>query len=243
MSKPKGPRPIIVEIAKPFGLEVIRSHWSKGSTVTRQYFSDLFPLVVGRPYDGKLDKRSIAEALLHYAGGSTPEGITITDDMFSKGGTVTNTYFEALKEALESCSNIERNGFTASDTEPKKNELSEASDELPEGGHEGRKLLVRHYRRERSKALTLSAKRMARKKHPEKLLTCEICGAIPEKTYKEDTIEAHHRTPLNTLSGPTKVMPSDLAMICPNCHRAVHKVKNCNMNEIVKRLKVSGITK
>jgi hypothetical protein len=72
MAKPQGPRPIIVEIAKPFGLEVIRAHWAPGSTVTNDYFLALFPLVVGRHYDGKLDKRSIAEALLLYAGGSNP---------------------------------------------------------------------------------------------------------------------------------------------------------------------------
>jgi len=46
MAKPQGPRPIIVEIAKPYGLEVIQKHWALGSTVTRDYFLDLFPLVV-----------------------------------------------------------------------------------------------------------------------------------------------------------------------------------------------------
>lgn len=243
MAKPPGPRPIIVEIAKPFGLEIIQAHWSKGSTVRREYFLDLFPLVVGRPYDGKLDKRSIAEALLLYAGGLNPEGIAITDDMFSDGSTVTNSYFNALKKALETCRDVEHNGLTASDADLKKVEMDEATDELPEGGHEGRKLLVSHYRRERSKALSLSAKRIARNKHPERLLVCEICSTIPEKTYKEDTIEAHHRTPLNKLAGSTKVMPADLAMICPNCHRAVHKVENCSMPEVSKRLKAAGVIK
>ena len=243
MGNPSKPRPIIVEIAKPFGLEVIPIHWSTGSTVRTEYFQDLFPLVVGRPYDGKLDKRSIAEALLLYAGGSTPEGIAITDDMFSDGSTITNTYFKALKKALETCKDIERNGLTPSDADLKKTEIDEAAAELPEGGHEGRKLLVSHYRRERSKALSISAKRIARSKHPEKLLVCEICSAVPEKTYKEDTIEAHHRTPLNKLAGSTKVMPSDLAMICPNCHRAVHKVENCSMPEVTKRLKAAGVIK
>lgn len=243
MAKPQGPRPIIVEIAKPYGLEVIQKHWAVGSTVTRDYFLDLFPLVVGRPYDGKLDKRSIAEALLLYAGGSNPNEYTITEDMFSNGSTITNTYFNALKKALQICRDVEQNGLTASDSEAKKGELDEAADELPEGGQEGRKLLVSHYRRERSKALSISAKKIARSKHPEKLLVCEICSVVPEKTYREDTIEAHHRIPLNKLAGSTKVMPSDLAMICPNCHRAVHKVENCSMPEVTKRLKAAGVIK
>ena len=161
MAKPQGPRPIIVEIAKPYGLEVIQKHWAVGSTVTRDYFLDLFPLVVGRPYDGKLDKRSIAEALLLYAGGSNPTEYTITEDMFSNGSTITNSYFNALKKALETCRDVEHNGLTASDADLKKVEMDEATDELPEGGHEGRKLLVSHYRRERSKALSLSCLLMA----------------------------------------------------------------------------------
>ena len=243
MAKLEGPRPIIVEIAKPYGLEVIKDHWSKGGTVTKEYFIDLFRLVVGREYDGKLDKRSIAEALLLHAGGTSPIKDTITDDMFSKGSTITNSYFKALKGALEDCRQIEVNGLTPSNAETKKFEIDEATDELQEGSEEGRLKLVSHYRRERSKALSLSAKRIARNKHPEHLLVCEICNLIPEKVYKADTIEAHHRTPLNLINGTAKVMPPDLAMICPNCHRAVHKVKNCSMPEISKRLKAAGLIK
>ena len=243
MAKPKGPRPIIVDIARPYGLEVLKKHWATGSTVTRNYFLDLFPLVVGRPYDGRLDKRSIAEALLLHAGGSNPAAYSITQDMFSNGSTITNTYFIALKKALKACRDIERNGLIPSNSEVKKLELDEATQELPDGGLEGRKLLVRHYRRERSKALSISAKRIARLNHPEKLLVCEICSLVPEKTYREETIEAHHRTPLKKLAGSTKVMPSDLAMICPNCHRAVHKVENYSMPEVAKRLKAAGVIK
>lgn len=241
MTKPKGPRPIIVEIAKPYGLEITQKHWAAGSTVTRDFFLDLFPLVVGRPYDGKIDKRSIAESLLLHAGGSNPTEYTINEEMFSNGSTVTNTYFNALKKALATCRNVEEHGHFHSNAEALKWELNEAAEELPQGGQEGRKLLVSHYRRERNKALSASAKRIARLKHPEKLLVCEICGLVPEKTYKEDTIEAHHRTPLNKLAGSTKVMPADLAMVCPNCHRAVHKVKNCSMPEVAKRLRATGV--
>lgn len=243
MAKAQGPRPIIVEIAKPYGLEVIQKHWSTGSTVTREYFLDLFPLVVGRPYDGKLDKRSIAEALLLYAGGTNPSEDTITDDMFSNGSTITNSYFNALKVALETCRSVEQDGLTPSDEAANDSEMEDAVDELPEGGHEGRKLLVSHYRRERNKALSITAKKIARAKHPERLLVCEICSSIPEATYNEDIIEAHHRIPLNKLAGSTKVMPADLAMICPNCHRTVHKVGNCSMPEVAKRLKAAGVIK
>lgn len=240
MAKPQGPRPIIVEIAKPFGLEITKDHWSKGSTVTTRYFEDLFEVVVGRPYDGKLDKRSIAEALLIKVGGSRPAGVSITDAMFSKGSTVTNTYFNALKEALNAYRHAELNGIATDNSEVTDKEIRDAADEAHEGDIEGRRLLVIHYRRERSKALSASAKKLARKSHPENLLVCEICSAVPEKTYREDIIEAHHRLPLNKLAIPARIMPSDLAMICPSCHRAVHKVKDCSMPEVGRRLRAAG---
>jgi 5-methylcytosine-specific restriction endonuclease McrA len=241
MEKPAGPRPIIVEIAQPFGLEIKSQHWSKGSTVTKDYFLDLFEIVVGRPYDGKLDKRSIAEALLIYAGGKRPEEAVITDDMFSNGGTITNIYFIALKEALELCRDAERNGYVPSDESASVSEVEEAADELPEGGNEGRLRLVSHYRRERKKSVSITAKRIARRLHPERFLVCEICALVPERIYGEDTIEAHHRIPLNQVVGSRKVMPSDLAMLCPNCHRAVHKMEGCNMAEVTERLRISGV--
>ena len=243
MAKPPGPRPIIIELAKPFGLEVTKAHWSRGSTVTTKYFEDLFALVVGRPYDGKIDKRSIAEALLLKVGGANKAGISITEDMFSKGGTVTNAYFKALGEALESFRQAEENGVIVDNSEITPKEIQDAAESGHEGDIEGRKRLVIHYRRERSKTLSASAKKLARKGHPEGLLVCEICLTVPEKTYQEDIIEAHHRLPLNTLAAPKRVMPKDLAMICPSCHRAVHKVDNCNMLEVAKRLKTTGLIK
>lgn len=241
MEKPAGPRPIIVEIASPFGLEIKPQHWSRGSTVTKDYFLDLFQIVVGRPYDGRLDKRSIAEALLIYAGGRRPDEAIITDDMFSNGSTITNTYFKALKDALELCRDAEHNGYVPSDDTASAAEVEEAAEELPEGGDEGRLRLVSHYRRERKKSVSITAKRIARRLHPDRFLVCEICAMVPEKIYGEDTIEAHHRIPLNQVIGSKKVMPSDLAMLCPNCHRAVHKMESCSMAEVTERLKASGV--
>ena len=241
MEKPAGPRPIIVEIASLFGLEVKPQHWSRGSTVTKDYFLDLFQIVVGRPYDGKLDKRSIAEALLIYAGGRRPDESIITDDMFSNGSTITNTYFKALKDALEVCRDAEQNGYVPSDDSASAAEVEEAADELPEGGDEGRLRLVSHYRRERKKSVSITAKRIARRLRPDRFLVCEICAMVPEKIYGEDTIEAHHRIPLYQVTGSRKVMPSDLAMLCPNCHRAVHKMENCSMAEVTERLRASGV--
>jgi len=46
---------------------------------------------------------------------------------------------------------------------------------------------------------------------------------VPEDDYRGlDLIEAHHRIPLSQGARDTK--PEDFAMLCPCCHRAVHKL-------------------
>jgi predicted HNH restriction endonuclease len=54
---------------------------------------------------------------------------------------------------------------------------------------------------------------------------CEACGNNVVEEYGTDIIEAHHRQafatlPANTTTGPA----SDLAALCPSCHRALHRV-------------------
>lgn len=88
---------------------------------------------------------------------------------------------------------------------------------------EGRLLFRRHRARERSKALH-------RKKIDSVLsrggsLACEACGFDYEDVYGErgkDYIEVHHVVPLHAAGeGVTKL--TDLALICANCHRMIHR--------------------
>lgn len=54
---------------------------------------------------------------------------------------------------------------------------------------------------------------------------CEVCGFDFEDTYGSrgrDYIECHHRTPLSE-SGPTMTAAEDLALLCSNCHRMIHR--------------------
>lgn len=39
-----------------------------------------------------------------------------------------------------------------------------------------------------------------------------------------DIFECHHRVPLATVIGARKTKPEDLAVVCPNCHRALHRL-------------------
>jgi 5-methylcytosine-specific restriction protein A len=88
---------------------------------------------------------------------------------------------------------------------------------------EGRLLLRRHRARERNKGL--------RKKKIDAVLrrggtlACEACGFDFEEVYGErgaGYVECHHVVPLHE-AGEGKTKLSDLALICANCRRMIHR--------------------
>jgi 5-methylcytosine-specific restriction protein A len=88
---------------------------------------------------------------------------------------------------------------------------------------EGRQVLVQHYRRERNPAKVKAKK--------EKVLAeigrleCEVCGFDFATVYGErgeGFIECHHRIPLSE-SGVRHTRLKDLALVCSNCHRMIHR--------------------
>ena len=96
---------------------------------------------------------------------------------------------------------------------------------------EGGKVLRTHLRTERDGKAAQQAKAIARKRAKNGKLTCEACACIPEDDYRGlDLIEAHHRIPLSRGIRTTK--PEDFAMLCPCCHRAVHKLINTGKDPV-----------
>ncbi|MFB7983260.1 HNH endonuclease [Streptomyces vinaceus] len=88
---------------------------------------------------------------------------------------------------------------------------------------EGRLLMRRHQSRERNRSL--------RKKKIDSViqrggrLTCEACGFDFEQVYGDrgaGYIECHHVVPLHE-AGEGRTKLSDLALICSNCHRMIHR--------------------
>ncbi|MFF3143336.1 HNH endonuclease [Streptomyces sp. NPDC057927] len=88
---------------------------------------------------------------------------------------------------------------------------------------EGRLLLRRHRARERNKGL--------RKKKIDSVLrkggslACEACGFDFEEVYGDrgaGYVECHHVVPLHE-AGEGRTKLSDLALICANCHRMIHR--------------------
>jgi predicted HNH restriction endonuclease len=100
---------------------------------------------------------------------------------------------------------------------------SEESEIDPEfDAPEGAPIVRSHRRRERSRELVRMAKAVFRKRHGR--LFCQVCEFDFGQTYGEpDFIEIHHLTPLRDLKLGHKTKLSDLAMVCPNCHRMLHR--------------------
>jgi len=93
-------------------------------------------------------------------------------------------------------------------------------DEFPEG-----KVLYRTHRaRERNRTLIKKAKLHALKANGK--LSCQACGfAFKDKygVFGEDYIECHHVVPVSVLKPDTKTKLVDIALLCSNCHRMVHR--------------------
>ena len=51
---------------------------------------------------------------------------------------------------------------------------------------------------------------------------CEICDENFADRYGVSYIEAHHKVPISTFTSEYTVALKDIALLCPNCHKAVH---------------------
>ena len=61
---------------------------------------------------------------------------------------------------------------------------------------------------------------------PDGRLACEACGFTARDAYPNldgDLCEVHHRRPLSEAVAPVATSLADLAIMCPNCHRAIHR--------------------
>lgn len=92
---------------------------------------------------------------------------------------------------------------------------------------EGQRKLRVHIYRERSQSFVSRAKHIFKQQHGR--LFCEVCGFDFTEFYGslgEDFIEAHHREPLSEIEEENISQTVDnLAMVCANCHRMLHRVK------------------
>lgn len=141
----------------------------------------------------------------------------------SKDEEVVWNLFSGKPNELSSLANhIASFAMEAGESNPYMPILSEDEDE----GEEGQILSRTHRYRERDKSLVERKKAQFIGRYQR--LFCEVCGFDFAKTYGNrgsDYIECHHIRPISTLGAGDKTKLSDLALVCSNCHRMIHRKK------------------
>lgn len=97
-------------------------------------------------------------------------------------------------------------------------------DSFPEGTIVARSHLVR----ERNQEVVKIAKAQFRALHGK--LHCEACNwpkgsPLQDVAGMADAIEAHHDIPLSSVDHSGETRTDDLRMLCPTCHRAIHRLR------------------
>jgi 5-methylcytosine-specific restriction protein A len=89
---------------------------------------------------------------------------------------------------------------------------------------EGRVLYRRHVARERNRALVKAKKEQVLQAQGK--LACEVCTfdfGVRYGALGDGYIECHHTVPVSELQGGAKTRRADLALVCANCHRMLHR--------------------
>lgn len=98
--------------------------------------------------------------------------------------------------------------------------IEEEESDFPEGKEKFKQ--HRYLERDGQIARRAKAQRLAKMGK----LECEVCQLDFAARYGEigrGFIEAHHRTPVAQLAGTKKTKIEDLALVCSNCHRMLHR--------------------
>lgn len=101
---------------------------------------------------------------------------------------------------------------------------------------EGRILCRKHKGVERNSKVIKKAKQQALDNNE---LRCEICGFDFQEVYGdvgEGYIECHHIIPVSEYKKDMKTKLSDLALVCSNCHRMLHRKRPWMKPEELKKL-------
>ena len=91
-------------------------------------------------------------------------------------------------------------------------------------GREGRLRYRKHLSRERDRRLVVLRKQAAMRQHGK--LACEVCDFDFAAAYGPrglGYVEAHHVNAVREMEEETETRAEDLALLCANCHRIVHR--------------------
>ena len=93
----------------------------------------------------------------------------------------------------------------------------------PNPAQDGRLVLTKHYRRERSPKLR--KQKLQQQRDTEGFNYCEACKENASYCCEpEKILEVHHSVPLHHAETQVETKLEDLMILCANCHRAIHAI-------------------
>jgi 5-methylcytosine-specific restriction protein A len=134
--------------------------------------------------------------------------------------------FASDPERLAAVAEAIRKGAAEVAAEPKGIPATDVQIDFDEEFQEGAILTRLHKRRERDPKASM--KKKAAVLNETGKLECEACGFDFSVNYGELGVgfaECHHRLPLASLGPRTGTRLADLAILCANCHRMIHKTR------------------
>lgn len=149
--------------------------------------------------------------------GETPNALNYECAVPSRGGQLERQIwdeFTADEQALQHLAEAIAHGAAAAGAE------LEPADEDEIDFPEGKTLYRLHRRHERDPSAVQEVKRRAMETNS---LHCAVCKFNFLKAYGENYIECHYTVPVSEYRPGQKIRPTDLALVCANCHRMLHR--------------------
>ena len=140
----------------------------------------------------------------------------------TRGGKLEEEIWDEFAEDQDRLGKLGQAIKAAVDYRETQEQISEVDEEAE--APEGRVLFRVHRTRERNPALVKKRKQAALRKSG--CLRCEVCGFDFQKVYGDlgqSFIECHHTVPVSKLEPGATTKLKDLALVCANCHRMLHR--------------------
>lgn len=163
-------------------------------------------------------------------------------DRFSKLDKEIFFEFENNISGLNKIAKQIKNTISNSELSVKLYRIGDEEEDDVQGVKEGRVIYKLHKYRERDHKLNKNKKEQYFKKYGK--LDCEICEFDFYKIYGElgeGFMECHHKVPLSEIEGESITLIKDLALVCANCHRMLHrKIDTLSIEELRNLIKNGG---
>jgi 5-methylcytosine-specific restriction protein A len=145
----------------------------------------------------------------------------------SRGAASEQEVWDAFSSDPDQCARVARAILESlDDNEVGTVWIGPAVDAGLEEAPEGRLLTRKHLVRERNRKLVRSKIDLVLKRSGK--LECEVCDFNFAATYGsrgDGFIECHHTKPVATLDARSTTHIDDLALVCSNCHRMIHRTR------------------